>query len=181
MHERLQALLDRRDIAQEQYRSPEPTPVTPHVIVPDKNSDKILQQLKTLPGQLVVTDRETPQTRMENFPINGVCRYILRRTGDGGTYTVLQNAPLLIAEAKEFRLGLEIVNISAANLVTLFFTEDLITPGTTTPLTAATPQLGLPADARGIWHGMLSNVVWAGNVIALCTATGGATVTVADI
>lgn len=125
--------------------------------------------------QLCVSDREVPESRLSNFPTNGMCRYILRRTGDGGNYALAANSPLLLCEAKEYRLG-GIISNAGANPVTLYFTEDLITPGTSTPLSGATPQLTLASNQ--MWKFGDFGFMWCGNVLA--NSPLGTTVTVAD-
>lgn len=178
MHPTLQALIDRREVTQPPKTEHGETSVTVDTGNIEHKLDKLIRAVEATFVQLAVTDREPPQSRVDNFPAAGMCRFILRRTGDGGTYAVAQNTPLLIAEAKEFRVGGEIVN-AGANPATLFFTEDLITPGTSTPLSGATPQVFLPTNA--VWKFSDFGVIWCGNVIAVCTVTGGTTLTVADI
>lgn len=176
MHERLQALLDRHDVSQQvpQYDAP------PHVIVPDTtNIEHALKQISKLTQQqltqICLTDRETPQSRLENFPVPGACRYIVMRAGEGGDYTLTANTPLLILEANESRIGSQFVNVGAA-AVKLYLRVDLQSVSGVIS-SAATPIIGLSAGG-GAWDGRINEIPWCGNVIAVA-GTGGSEITVA--
>jgi hypothetical protein len=126
--------------------------------------------------ELCVTDREPPEQRMENFPLPGACRLIVRRPGAGGTFAVPINTPTSILAANENRLGGRITG-DPANPVTLYLSSDLLQPGSGTPLNNAAAQIRLPAG--GAWDLKLGDVLWCGNVIAV--AAVASTVSVAEV
>lgn len=121
---------------------------------------------------LVVTDQEIAQEVMTDFPLAGMTRKVVRRTGNGGTMAVVA-AFALALPANETRMGMRFVNIGATNAITLILSKDLAADGT--PLLAGAPTIGLPAG--GAWDGKLGDVLWGGSVMA-----GGAvsTLTVAE-
>lgn len=127
---------------------------------------------------LCVTDREPAQLEMKNFPVPGSKRLIVRRSGQGGTYAVAQNTPLLLVAANENRLGGELVNSGGAT-ITLFLSVDLLEPGSATPLAGGAAQMALASNAT--WDFRLGTLLWCGNVVGVCTASGGTTVTVAEV
>ena len=127
--------------------------------------------------QMCVTDREPAQFQMRNFPVPGAQRLIVRRPGQGGSYTLAANTPTLLVAANENRLGLTIVN-SSAHAITLYGSTDLLEPGSSSPLAAGAAQAILPAGAS--WDGRLGTVNWCGSVLAIDT-TGGAVVSVWEI
>lgn len=174
------ALTNRRHITAAREPSPPPAPAD--------NSGNILAELQIITGllaklnrddraelaQLCITDREPAQQRLANFPVNGVHRFIVRRTGQGGTFACPTTTPVLVATATEARLGGSIVN-SGAGAVTLILTSDIVEPGTTTPLSVGVPQIWLAANG-GAWDFLNSGTVWGGNVVAYATTTSQVTV-----
>lgn len=127
--------------------------------------------------QLCVTDREPAQAVQSNFPVPRAKRFIVRRTGQGGTYSIPATTPTLLVAANEARLGGTIVN-SGNGAVTLVLTTDLLNPGGGQPLSAGAPQLWLSAGG-GAWDFLLGHLLWCGNVIAY--ASGATTMTVAEV
>lgn len=128
----------------------------------------LLRQEQSEIQELCVTDREPPEQRMENFPLPGSCRLIVRRPGAGGTYALAANVPNQVLEANENRLGGRITG-DPVNPITLYLSNDLLSPGTANPLTVAAAQIRLPA--AGAWDLKLGDVLWCGHIIALATAT----------
>lgn len=172
-------LLNRRDLTAQRDRASAAAPATVDL-------GPLAEELRLLRGllaqeqsetrQLCVTDREPPERRMENFPLPGTRRLIVRRPGAGGQYALQVNTPLLILEANENRLGGRITG-DPVNAITLFLSTDLLSPGSGNPLNVAAAQIRLPAaDA---WDLKLGDVLWCGHVIAL--ATVASTVCVAEV
>lgn len=126
---------------------------------------------------LCVTDREPAEFLMDNFPVPGSRRLIVRRAGAGGTFSLAASTPTLVCAANENRLGGTIVN-AGAGTVTLFGSVDLLEPGTATPLSGGAPQWFLVANG-GSWDYRFGTMLWCGNVLAVAGA-GGTTVTVAE-
>lgn len=139
---------------------------------------RLIRELNSTMVDLCVTDREPPEILMRNFPVPGANRLIAHRSGEGGTFTLAQNTPLLILPSLETRLGISVIN-SGAGAVTLFLTADISAPGTN-PLTQGSAQIFLAASG-GAWDGRLGNVLWGGAVTANCAAVGGSTVVVATV
>lgn len=166
-----EALVNRRDQAQppESVRFGHPMDDTNELL------RKIASQEEANLMQLCLTDREPEQEIRRNFPIRGVDRRILRRTGEGGDYLLTANAPTLILEAAEWRIGGEIVNIGSA-AVKLYLTVDLIGIGGVI-LSGGVPIIGLNASG-GSWNLQFNQSPWCGNVMAVA-GTGGSEVTVA--
>lgn len=136
-----------------------------------------LNQDRSQLTQLCVTDREPAQLLMDNFPVPGARRLIVRRAGSGGSYTLAANEPTLLVPANENRLGLTIVN-AGAHAVTLYGSVDLLQPGSSSPLAGGAPQAVLAAGAS--WDGRLGSLLWCGNVLAVDT-TGGAVISVWEV
>jgi hypothetical protein len=137
---------------------------------------RLIQTQRTDIKQLCLTDHEPAQMVMENFPVPGSKRLIVRRTGNGGTYapgTTAANATLL-ADANDSRLAGQICVVGAA-AVTLYLCElGPVQQGEAQGF----PQINLLASG-GSWDFRLSGVVWCGHVVAV--AAGATTVTVAEV
>lgn len=127
-------------------------------------------------NELCVTDREPAQAAMENFPLPGARRLIVRRAGNGGSYPLSAASPLLVCAANEGRLG-GLLTVSGATGVSLYLTTDLLEPGSGTPLAVGAPQIWVPPG--GSWDFQLSDMTWCGNVVAYATAA--TTVLVAEV
>jgi hypothetical protein len=180
----MNALVDRHDVtaAREQQAPPAAGPSADGLIVAEllavvrRLGEQLISDRSSV-TQLCVTDREPAQFQMRNFPVPGAQRLIVRRPGQGGSYTLAANTPTLIAAANENRLGLTIVN-GSAHAITLFGAADLLEPGSSSPLAGGAPQAILPAGAT--WDGRLGNLFWCGSVLAIDTA-GGAVVSVWEV
>lgn len=179
----IEALTNRRDITHmretQHHHEPPQSPTVVDFGRMEHTLERVLKELQTEPGPatLCVTDREPAQGRLKNFPLPGITRFLIRRSGEGGDYVLAQNTPVLVLEAAEYRLGSYIVNIGA-NLVKLYLSVDLQGVGGNF-LSQGVPIVGLPANA--IWPGKIegSLIPWCGNVTAVCTVAGGSEVTVA--
>jgi hypothetical protein len=112
---------------------------------------------------------------MENWPVPGARRFIIRRTGEGGTFTVTTTGAALL-DANETRVGGSIVN-SGTNPVTITLTANLI--GTSGAPLAGSPQIFLAASG-GSWDFRLGNVLWCGHVFAQSSG-GSSTLVVAEV
>lgn len=123
---------------------------------------------------LVITDREVAAAVMRDFPLPGLNRQIVYRTGNGYSAFATTVAYQLLLQANEARLGLRIRNSGAA-AVTLILSKNLAADGT--PLLAGAPSINLPATT-GDWDGKLGDLMWGGSI-----SVGGniSTVTVAEV
>lgn len=179
-------LLDRRDITAQRgaVQAPPPSEVTSLAALVSEvaTTNHLLQRLLTNERadvvHLCVTDHEPAQLLMDNFPVPGARRLIVRRSGAGGTIALTAATPTVILTPNDNRLGGQIVNMGAA-VVTLFLSGDLLTPGGGVPLPSGAAQIGLNAGG-GSWDLRLSNLGWAGTVIAVAGG-GGSSVTVAEV
>lgn len=141
--------------------------------------ERLIKEFNSALIEVCVTDREPPELRMRNWPVPGAERLIVHRSGEGGTFTVAQNTPVLLLPSLETRLGISVIN-SGANPATLFLTNDLVAPGATAPFAQGTAQIFLAANG-GAWDGKLGNIFWGGSVTAVCTVAGGTTMVVASV
>lgn len=176
----MSVLTNRRDItaarnAQAQVE-PEPQSHMPDALLRDLLAEirlntaltsQQLQEERADISELCVTDREPAQAAMDNFPVAGAKRLIVRRPGNGGTFAIPVTTPTLLCAANESRLG-GLVTVSGATGVTLILTTDLLEPGGSTPLSAGCAQIWVPVG--GAWNFKLSDLVWCGNVLAYATA-----------
>lgn len=176
-------LLNRRDLTAQRHERGVATPAAPdlHGLAGELAETNqllrdLLRQQQSEVTELCVSDREPPEQRMENFPLPGSCRLIVRRPGAGGSYALQANVPNPILEANENRLGGRITG-DPANVITLFLSNDLLTPASANPLTVAAAQIRLPVG--GAWDLKLGDVLWCGHVIAL--ATIASTICVAEV
>lgn len=178
------ALVNRRDVTAAREGMPEPTSelsadgliVAELLAVVMRLGEKLTQERAAL-TQLCVTDREPAQLVMRNFPVPGAQRLIVRRPGQGGSYTLAANTPTLLCAANENRLGLTLVN-SGAHSITIYGAADLLEPGSSSPLAGGAPQAILMSGTS--WDGRLGTLLWCGSVLAIDT-TGGAVVSVWEV
>lgn len=175
-------LFDRRDITAEreaQFTGEQSDPivppvdnVTPHLRTTNELLREIARQERADLTQLCVSDNDPPEPIIRNFPAKGTQRFIVRRTGTGGTRNVAQNVATLVATASESRIGGHVVN-SGSNAVRLYLTDN------TSPNPVGVPVVYLAAGA--VWDFRLGAVLWCGNITAICTVAGGTTVDVAEV
>lgn len=176
-------LLDRRDATAARSGNSGAVDLTPIAALAAEQAatnhalERMLREFNAQSLELCITDREPAQFLMRNFPVPGAQRLIVRRQGTGGQFTLTAGTPLEILQANENRLGGSIV-VSGTGNVTLFLTQDLLTPGGGTPLTQGSPQIFLAASG-GAWDLRLGNALWCGSVTALSTA--GSTIVVAEV
>ena len=130
-------------------------------------------QFETAPHQIAALDGSQRQSRkMQDFPIQGVSRYIVPKSGYGQAVALTAATNTVLLPINEARLGLQIVNSGTA-AVTLYL-------GALGEIgVRALPQLWIGAGG-GSWDGMLSETIWCGNICAVAGA-GGSTVTIAEI
>lgn len=135
--------------------------------------ERLIMQFETAPHQIAAVDGSQRQTRkMQDFPVQGVSRYLVPKSGFGGLVTLVAAANTALLPINEARLGLQIINTGSA-AVTIYL-------GAIGEIgVRALPQLWL-ANGGGSWDGLLSETVWCGNICAVA-ATGGTTVTIAEI
>lgn len=138
-----------------------------------RNNDAMPETSVDQSIDLIITDQEVSEMVMRNFPLPGITRHIVRRTGNGFSSFAVTVAFQLLLLANENRLGLRIRN-SGVNPVTLILSKDLNADGS--PLLAGSPAINLPATT-GDWDGKIGDTIWGGSV-----SVGGAisTVTVAE-
>jgi hypothetical protein len=179
-------LLDRRDLTAQRdaaARGPhapalELGGVTAQLAEINRYLCALLEQDRAEITQLCVTDNEPAQSAMDNFPVPGTRRLIVRRPGAGGLYTLAAAVPQLVLQPNDNRLGGQIVN-TGANAVTLYLSHDLLVPGTATPLPAGAAQIVLNGNG-GAWDLRLSNLLWCGGILAVAAA-GGSSVSIAEV
>src|SRR5581483_6957930 len=106
---------------------------------------------------------------LDNFPVAGSKRIIVRRTSYGYDSLPVPTTGVLALQADSARLGMTIVN-SGANPVILYLTST----GVATPGAGA---IYLAANG-GAWDGRLGNVPWFGGVTAVAQ-TSASTLTIA--
>jgi hypothetical protein len=176
-------LLDRRDLTR--ARDAQGTPAAPapldaglaaEICETNRLLRSLLSQESSDIAELCVSDREPPENRAENFPTRGVTRLIVRRTGNGGLYTLVAAGQAQLLQPNENRLGGRIVN-TGANPAVLFLAADLLQPGSAAPLGEGAAQIGLSAGQA--WDLKLGDLLWCGTVIAVSTL--GTTLTAAEV
>lgn len=165
---------DRHGLTREremQHAAGQPQP-SPTVDLADTN--RLLRELVTQGStgkgitQLCVTDREPAQGNLENFPVAGSKRVIVRRTGDGGQIPIAQNVWSPVCPGVESRLG-AYLTVSGATGVTLALTTDLLEPGSNAPLTEGCPFVWVAPNTA--WDFQLGpSLLWCGAVMAFATA-----------
>lgn len=140
--------------------------------------ERLITQFETAPHQIAAVDGSQRQTRkMQDFPVQGVTRYIVPKSGFGGLIVLGAAANTALLPINEARLGLQIVN-AGTGAVTLYL-------GALGEIGArALPQIWLPpyiaaAGVAGSWNGILSETIWCGNICAVSAA--GSSVTIAEI
>lgn len=177
-----EALLDRRDITDEREGRNQRMTLTDTT-----NMEHYLREIRDILGpasppvggvdeniDIIVTDQEVAELIMRNFPMKGMSRWVVRRTGNGFSAFAVTVAFQLLLPANENRLGLRVRNSGAANGVTLILSKDLAADGA--PLLAGAPSIWLPPN--GDWDGKIGDLLWGGSI-----SVGGATstVTVAEV
>jgi hypothetical protein len=167
-------LLDRRDLTVARDQPPAPAPpqdtgVAAAIAETNALLRALLSQERSDIAELCVSDREPPETRMDNFPTPGVTRLIVRRTGNGGIFTLAAAGQAQLLAPNENRLGGRIVN-NGANPAVIFLAADLLQSGAAT-------QIALPAGAA--WDMKLGDLLWCGSVIAVSQL--GTTLTAAEV
>lgn len=171
-------LLDRRDLTAQRElpapAAPDRGPAPHGFPVLEDLVRRLLEQDRAELRQLCVTDREPAQSTMRDFPVPGVVRRIVRRTGQGGLVNLAAGTPALLVAANEARLGGQIV-VSGAGAVVLYLAADLLTPGGGAPLGEGAAQIYLTGTG-GSWDFQLGPLLWCGNVIAVAQATSAVTV-----
>ncbi|HEX6461110.1 MAG TPA: hypothetical protein VF032_19495 [Thermoleophilaceae bacterium] len=173
-------LFDRRDLTAARdvgVATPAGVDVGAELLALTRRLDALLLQERTTIEQLCISDIEAQEQCMENFPLRGAKRYIVRRTGNGESVALVANTPTLLVPPNENRLG-GIIVVSGAGAVTLALTRDVLEPGGGTPLTVGVPQLFLAANG-GSWDFKLSDLLWCGSITAIAAAN--TTVTVAEV
>lgn len=115
----------------------------------------ILAQLRTDVIQVAVGDVVRREMVMDNFPVAGSKRVIVRRTGNGWDNQAVPTAPgVLLLGANEGRLGGSIGN-TGANAIILYLSD-----------AQREGVLALYLAAGASWDFRLGNLLWVGHVWA---------------
>lgn len=128
------------------------------LVMVEATLERILNELKSDPAVLCITDGSPPEVITKDFPFPGSTRAIVRRSTIGPNVPVAGSG--LLWEDNANRLGGIVTNKAAAG-VTLFLADG--------------PRIGagsvyLPAVAAGMaysWNFLLGALVWCGNVWAV--------------
>lgn len=110
-------------------------------------------------GQLIdisVTNDSRREMVLEDFPVAGLKRVVVYRTGNGTDGLVVPTAGVEVVKANEARLGMTWVN-SGSNAIILYLASAQ-KPGV--------PCVYLVANG-GSWDGRFGGVTWGGNVWAV--------------
>lgn len=129
--------------------------------------EKIVRQSESLTPDLVISDADVNGEIDVSFPINGVCRAMIRRTAVSSSWTIGTSSQLVLP-ANSRRLGVTIVNTGTVGCT--------ITPGET-----ATQYGGIwIASGGGAWDGRISHLLWSGNISAIADS-GTTTLSVVEV
>jgi hypothetical protein len=125
---------------------------------------------------LAVGDFNGQEITLEKFPVSGIKRLCIRRTGFGFPSFPVTTTPVVAVPVNEGRLGGTIVN-TGANAVFLYLGAQ-ITDAVPQP-EAGIPVIWLVANG-GSWDFRLGNVLWAGSVTVVAAAATS-TLTIAEV
>ena len=119
-----------------------------------------LAELRSETPQIAVTDAAPQEMVLEHWPVAGLKRVLVRRTGNGTAGVTVGTAGLLLLPPNEGRLGMRWANSGATNAAVLYL--------------AAAALNGVPcvwlAPNGGTWDGRFGGVTWHGNVFAVAAA-----------
>jgi hypothetical protein len=126
----------------------------------------ILAELRSEVPQLAVTDAVPQEMVLEHWPVTGLKRVLVRRTGNGtGTTGItVPTTGTLLLPPNEGRVGMNWVN-SGANAIAICLSD---------AARAGFPALWLGPNG-GSWDGRFGAVTWCGNVFAVAI-TGSSTI-----
>ena len=170
---RVAAMLNRKEVTQErqqrQYPPQGPSDNNPELVTRHlRNSARYLQviaeELAAQVQEICVTDNigDAGSSYQKNFPIPGVTRRIVQRTGNGFVNLAIPITGILVLPNNDSRIACSLQN-SGSNAVILYL-SDQVRPGV--------PTVYLGAGG-GSWDGRFGNKDWNGNVFAV--AQTGAT------
>lgn len=131
----------------------------------------ILAEMRSDTLDVGVADYAYRQMVLDNFPVAGAKRVLVRRTGNGADTFPVPTTGALVLPDNAGRLGGTIVN-SGANPVILYLCDG----GAARP---GSPAIYLAANG-GSWDFKLGNLLWCGNVSAVAQ-TAASTLTVAEV
>lgn len=117
----------------------------------------VLEALDTQVQQIAVTDDSAVPSIQKDFPVKGAQRWILNRTPDGRNLPLPEAVKTLVLPSNVNRLGGQLVNMGAKNLI-LFLAKP-------SQLNAGTATIILNANG-GAWDFRLGNLFWSGSVTA---------------
>jgi hypothetical protein len=152
------------------------TAVAVHTAQHSKLLAALLAEARADTLDLAVGDFNMQETMLEHFPVAGIKRLCVRRTGFGFPSYPVTTTPTLAVPYNEGRLGGSIVN-TGTNPVLLYLTAQELD-------VTVQPEAGIPciwlAGSGGSWDFRLGNVLWAGSVtVAATTATS--TLAIAEV
>ena len=114
--------------------------------------ERLIMQFETAPHQIAAVDGSQRQTRkMQDFPVQGVNRYIVPKSGFGGLVTLVAAANTALLPINEARLGLQIINTgSAAVTIYLGAIGEIGVRALPQLWLGAAAALGRPAQRNGL-------------------------------
>lgn len=110
-------------------------------------------------GKLIdvsVTDGPVQEMVMDDFPVAGLKRVLVRRTGNGTDGTTVPTTGVSLLFPNEGRLGMTWVN-SGASPIILYLSDQK---------RSGVPAIWLAASG-GSWDGRFGGATWGGNVFAV--------------
>jgi hypothetical protein len=116
---------------------------------------------------LVSTNRPHAGVTQPDQPIVGINRTVLTDRRGGAAWPLVPATPTQIVFANDGRTGLQVTNASAS-VLTLYL-------GSLAEYSAGLPLPSIPVPAGGNWGGLLSKVLWAGDVTAILAAAATTT------
>lgn len=120
----------------------------------------VLAELRGEAIQLAVSDAAQQEMTLEHWPVAGLKRVLIRRTGNGTSGVTVTTTGSLLAPPNEGRLGMRWTNTGATNAAVLYL--------------SGAANNGVPcvylAPNGGTWDGRFGGVTWHGNVFAVAAA-----------
>jgi hypothetical protein len=120
----------------------------------------VLAELRGEDTQLAVSDAVQQEMTLEHWPVAGLKRVLIRRTGYGTSGVSVGTTGQLLVPPNEARLGMRWTNSGATNAAVLYLSD---------AARNAVPCVYL-APNGGTWEGRFGGVTWHGNVFATAAA-----------
>lgn len=124
---------------------------------------RLVRDFESQPGQIAISDDEVNGDLDVQFPVPNANRVLLRRTAISSGPSITSTSSIILPSNSR-RLGLSIVNSGAAAVYLGLGNVAISGQG-----------IYLAANG-GSWDGRISDLVWMGNVSAICATTSTLTV-----